>query len=262
MRMAGRSYWPPTMSPGRRSTIKPSAIWPRTPTCWSTTRSTLPSNWRGKRKAGDIAPGWKGVRIAQECNVKNLILFHHDPDSDDAYVDGLVMRARQEFPDTWGANEGLDHLPSPVATFPIPCRLAAESAGSIADIMWSCRCASRGVMRTANRARPMGWRGIFPGPAFSLSFPRRFSASEPVQLELVLPDEITHRGEMRVKFVARPVRQEIVGDGLREETPGVAVAAALELTDRCPTRHSRQFPIRAKLAQSPRFWRARLTPSY
>ena len=52
-----------------------------------------------------------------------------------------------------------------------------------------------------------------------------------MQLELVLPDEITHRGEMRIKFAARPIRQEIVGDGLREETRGVAVAAALEFSN-------------------------------
>jgi hypothetical protein len=52
--------------------------------------------------------------------VKNLILFHHDPDSDDAYVDGLVMSARQEFPNTWGANEGLDHsLPDGVISHPM-----------------------------------------------------------------------------------------------------------------------------------------------
>jgi ribonuclease BN (tRNA processing enzyme) len=40
--------------------------------------------------------------------VKRLVLFHHDPDSDDAYVDSLVARARQEFPNTTGGAEGLE----------------------------------------------------------------------------------------------------------------------------------------------------------
>ncbi len=52
-----------------------------------------------------------------------------------------------------------------------------------------------------------------------------------MHLELVLPDEITHRGEVRVKFSARTIRQEIVGDGLRPETRGIAVAATLESRD-------------------------------
>jgi hypothetical protein len=60
------------------------------------------------------------------------------------------------------------------------------------------------------------------------------SANEPVQLELVLPDEITHHGEQRIKFVARPVRQAIFGNALPEETSGVAVAATLELTEGVP----------------------------
>ena len=64
--------------------------------------------------------------------------------------------------------------------------------------------------------------------------PTVIRADEPVQLELVLPDEITQRGELRIRFVARPVRQERVGNALREETPGVAVAAALEITGEGP----------------------------
>jgi hypothetical protein len=74
-------------------------------------------------------------------------------------------------------------------------------------------------------ARDISRTGIF------FVVPHAIETSEPVQLELVLPDEITHRGEMRVKFMGGIVRQEIVGDGLRTETRGVAVAAALEARD-------------------------------
>jgi ribonuclease BN (tRNA processing enzyme) len=48
------------------------------------------------------------VRIDLVRGVKRLVLFHHDPDSDDAYVDSLVARARQEFPNTTGGAEGLE----------------------------------------------------------------------------------------------------------------------------------------------------------
>ena len=70
------------------------------------------------------------------------------------------------------------------------------------------------------RARPTGWP-VISRTGSSSWCPRPIHASEPLQLELILPDEITQRGEMRIKLAARPLRQEIVGDGLREETRGV-----------------------------------------
>jgi hypothetical protein len=47
------------------------------------------------------------VKLARECKVNNLLLFHHDPDSSDRTVDGFLSAARQEFPATWGATEGM-----------------------------------------------------------------------------------------------------------------------------------------------------------
>jgi phosphoribosyl 1,2-cyclic phosphodiesterase len=49
----------------------------------------------------------EGVKIARECKVRNLILFHHDPDSSSNTVDGFLSAARQEFPSTWAAMEGM-----------------------------------------------------------------------------------------------------------------------------------------------------------
>jgi len=54
-----------------------------------------PEQLAGEKKGWGHSSWLEGVRIAKECNVKNLILFHHDPDSDDAFVDGLVMSARR-----------------------------------------------------------------------------------------------------------------------------------------------------------------------
>lgn len=50
----------------------------------------------------------EGVRIAQECRVRRLILFHHDPDSNDERVDGFVQCARELFPSVEGAAEGME----------------------------------------------------------------------------------------------------------------------------------------------------------
>ena len=49
----------------------------------------------------------EGVKIAREAKVRNLVLFHHDPDSSDKNVDGFLSAARQEFPATWAATEGM-----------------------------------------------------------------------------------------------------------------------------------------------------------
>lgn len=51
---------------------------------------------------------WKeGVRIAKECKVKKLILFHHDPDRDDTALRALALRAGDHFDDVVAAREGL-----------------------------------------------------------------------------------------------------------------------------------------------------------
>ena len=67
-----------------------------------------PQQSEGEKKGWGHSSWQEGVRIAQERGVKRLVLFHHDPDSDDAYVDSLVARARKEFPNTTGAAEGLE----------------------------------------------------------------------------------------------------------------------------------------------------------
>lgn len=57
----------------------------------------------------------EGVKIAQEAGVGRLVLFHHDPDHDDAYVDSLLAQARAKFPATLAAAEGMVlEVPAPV----------------------------------------------------------------------------------------------------------------------------------------------------
>jgi phosphoribosyl 1,2-cyclic phosphodiesterase len=49
----------------------------------------------------------EGVKIAEEVGVKNLVLFHHDPDSTDKAVDGILRDARGKFSNVWAAAEGM-----------------------------------------------------------------------------------------------------------------------------------------------------------
>lgn len=52
---------------------------------------------------------WReAVTIAQQSQVKQLVLFHHDPDHNDGFVDSILGEARRFFPNTVAAWEGME----------------------------------------------------------------------------------------------------------------------------------------------------------
>jgi phosphoribosyl 1,2-cyclic phosphodiesterase len=59
------------------------------------------------RKGWGHSSWLEGVKVARDAKARNLVLFHHDPDSSDQKVDGFLSAARQEFPATWAAVEGM-----------------------------------------------------------------------------------------------------------------------------------------------------------
>ncbi len=59
------------------------------------------------RKGWGHSSWLEGVKVAQETGVRHLVLFHHDPDSNDKTVDGLLRDARQKFDSVWAASEGM-----------------------------------------------------------------------------------------------------------------------------------------------------------
>jgi len=67
-----------------------------------------PQQSQNEKKGWGHSSWQEGVRLARQYGVKRLVLFHHDPDSDDAFVDGLVARAKKDFPDTIAGAEGLE----------------------------------------------------------------------------------------------------------------------------------------------------------
>ncbi len=71
-----------------------------------------PEEYLGQTGAGSRV-GWghstmmEGAKIAKLAGVRRLVLFHHDPNQDDEAVDRKTARAKEAFPATQAAYEGL-----------------------------------------------------------------------------------------------------------------------------------------------------------
>lgn len=149
----------------------------------------------------------EGTRIAKECGVEHLLLFHHDPDRDDAAVDGLVERARQDFHRTIGAAEGLEidltnaklrdgyhgtigeRRENPRFRIDVPVNLIwRENNG---DKQQAC-----GI------AMDMSGSGIF------FMLPNSISVGRSLEVEVTLPNEITRSGDLTLLCAAEVIRQE------------------------------------------------------
>lgn len=66
-----------------------------------------PEQLATNRKGWGHSSWLEGVKIAEEVGVKNLVLFHHDPDSTDKAVDNILRDARGKFANVWAAAEGM-----------------------------------------------------------------------------------------------------------------------------------------------------------
>lgn len=83
----------------------------------------------GEKRGWGHSSWVEGVKIAQEAGVGRLVLFHHDPDHDDAYVDSLLAQARAKFPATLAAAEGMVlEIPAPAAPLPKRKRRPSDAA--------------------------------------------------------------------------------------------------------------------------------------
>lgn len=83
----------------------------------------------GEKKGWGHSSWVEGVKIAQEAGVGRLVLFHHEPDHDDAFLDHLQAQARERFPNTVAAAEGMVlEIPAPAAPLPGRKRRTAKDA--------------------------------------------------------------------------------------------------------------------------------------
>jgi phosphoribosyl 1,2-cyclic phosphodiesterase len=63
---------------------------------------------RGAKRGWGHSTWEEGVSVCQEAGVKELVLFHHDPDRNDDAVDELQRIARVRFPNSRAAFEGME----------------------------------------------------------------------------------------------------------------------------------------------------------
>jgi hypothetical protein len=185
-----------------------------------------PEQLAGEKKGWGHSSWVEGVRIAQECGVKQLVLFHHDPDSDDAYLDGLVSKARREFPCTQGAAEGLEiDLASGevlgVGTLQGADRRTEQRYRLEMPLRVEWRDPTGEVKQIQGRVQDISRSGI------SFLAPEEFQADQPFEVELVLPDDITHRGDLDIRFGAMPVRRGRTNGSASYEELKVDVGARL-----------------------------------
>ncbi len=52
----------------------------------------------------------EGVKLAQVADVKQLVIFHHDPSHDDEFMDAIALQAAAVFPQAIVAKEGMEIL--------------------------------------------------------------------------------------------------------------------------------------------------------
>ncbi len=181
-----------------------------------------------RQKKGCGHSSWReGAGIAKECGVKRLLLFHHDPESDDVFIDGLVERARAVFPNVAAAAEGSE------------IRLPAGEVSPPAFFATHDR-------RRERRYRlevplKLSWLGSNGKPRVSRGFCQDFSKSgmfflaageletdQRVDVEVVLPEEITGRGDVLFRSRAHLLRRNPSSGTLKlAAAPAVGVAARL-----------------------------------
>ena len=68
----------------------------------------LPDEYATQKRGWGHSHWREAVNIVMESGAKELILFHHDPDHDDACIDQVVKEARNYYPRVRAAAEGMD----------------------------------------------------------------------------------------------------------------------------------------------------------
>lgn len=192
-----------------------------------------PEQLAGEKKGWGHSSWAEGVRIAKECGVKQLFLFHHDPDSDDAYLDALVNKARREFPGTQGAAEGMEIDLSGDGVF---VSGAIQGGDRRTERRYRLEMPLRVEWREPNGEvkQTQGVVQDISKSGISFLAPEGFHTDRPFEVELVLPDEITHHGDVGIRLGAMPVRQARLNGPGANEGGKVDVGARLNPVEESP----------------------------
>ncbi len=181
-----------------------------------------PEQVLGEKKGWGHSTWLEGTRIARENAVKRFALFHHDPDNDDAYVDALVEMARKEFPESLGAAEGMEvGLPEGTVT-------SAAVSGATdrrqehryhvevpVHVGW--QNAEGESRQVGGLAQNVSKSGVY----FVVN--DNVPSDRPLDIELRIPDDVTHHGDLTLRLLAEPVRLDLVNGtpGSNEQSVGV-----------------------------------------
>ncbi|HEY7616966.1 MAG TPA: MBL fold metallo-hydrolase [Terriglobales bacterium] len=68
----------------------------------------LPDEYQAKRRGWGHSHWREAVNVAMESGAKELVLYHHDPDHDDACIDKVVKEASNYYPRVRAASEGME----------------------------------------------------------------------------------------------------------------------------------------------------------
>lgn len=66
-----------------------------------------PEEYQSKRQGWGHSTWLEGTKLANEAGVRKLYLSHFNPDHSDNQIDEFISLAREKFPQTYGATEGL-----------------------------------------------------------------------------------------------------------------------------------------------------------
>ena len=68
----------------------------------------LPEEYEARKRGWGHSHWREAINVVMESGAKELILFHHDPDHDDACIDKVVEEARNYYPKVRAAAEGME----------------------------------------------------------------------------------------------------------------------------------------------------------
>jgi phosphoribosyl 1,2-cyclic phosphodiesterase len=89
-----------------------------------------PEQLAGSRKGWGHSSWRDGVRLAEAAGVRQLVLFHHDPDASDRAVDEILRQAQSQFENVCAAAEGMVLTVQPDHVVAVSMPIAREIARS------------------------------------------------------------------------------------------------------------------------------------
>ncbi|MBZ5565011.1 MAG: PilZ domain-containing protein, partial [Acidobacteriia bacterium] len=185
-----------------------------------------PEQLQNEKKGWGHSSWLEGTRIARECKVKKLVLFHYDPDHDDTVVDGLLEAARREIPDVTGAAEGLAiNLPEGV----VQSVRSAKGSDRRRHVRYQVELPVRVSWQRADGQKKgvQGFTRNISRSGIYFVAPAQLQSDGPLELDVILPDDITHRGDTSYRFVAQPLRRQRLNGTAGIPPPAVGVGALL-----------------------------------